>query len=88
MSDSKSVWQNFSKFALVSLKIASSNSGVLGAFRARTKLLSHNLSTSETKLAANLQSVSLACKLARFCGPGALLHHARCMTWHVDLRAQ
>ena len=58
MSDSERVWQKFSKFSL-----ASNNSGVLGVFRVRTKLLSHNFSTCETTFVAILQSVSLACKL-------------------------
>ena len=56
MSNSKRVWRKFSKFALVSLKIGSNNSGVLGAFHVRKKLLSHNSRTSEIKIAANLQS--------------------------------
>lgn len=56
MSDSERVWQKFSKFSL-----ASNNSGVLGVFRVRTKLLSHNFNTCETTFVAILQSVSLAC---------------------------
>lgn len=70
MSDSERVWQKFSKFSL-----ASNNSGVLGVFRVRTKLLCHNFNTCETTFVAILQSVSLACKLqAPVCRADALSH--------------